>query len=151
MTREEIEKLNDIRPYCFETDIIRETRKMGFPVSWEDLYEIEQEPIKDVSTTLTCCINDDKTHVVKTILSKKEAESHLAFLKLRVLRDIYRKGWKPDWNDKSVKHVIKVSADSPIIYGDFCVRSFLSFSDTMTAYLFYENFKDLIWQAKDLI
>ena len=136
-----------------EIEAIEKARELGLPATWEEIYEMTEFSVIDSSIAeLTSCLSTDRgVDIVEVRLSKEEAESHLAFLKLRVLRDIYRKDWKPDWNDKSVKHVIKVSADSPIIYGDFCVRSFLSFSDTMTAYLFYENFKDLIWQAKDLI
>lgn len=135
-----------------EIEAAEKARELGLPVTWEDIQKLTEFPTTDSCVVLeTYIVVNGWTHLVEARLSQEEAEAHFAFLKLHVLRDIYRKGWKPNWNDKTVKHVIKVSADSPIIYGDFCVRSFLSFPDELTAYLFYMNFKDMILQAKDLI
>ena len=41
--------------------------------------------------------------------------------------------------------------DSIKIHVNMYSRRFLSFPNAMTAYLFYDNFKELISEAKDLI
>lgn len=136
-------------------EVSEKTKELGLPATWEEAIEIIVNNPSDYEATVRVhwhsvdySLSSSLQYTTKTT---EEAEAFQIFTQLSKLRDIYRKGWKPDWNDKTVKHVIKVSGDSPIIYGDFCVRSFLSFPDTLTAYLFYENFNDLIYKAKDLI
>lgn len=138
-----------------EIEAAEKARELGLPATWEEACEIvvnSQRDNKAVVRVYWNAVNYMDSEGIRCPMENIEDAAALPiFLQLCKLRDIYRKRWKPDWNDKTVKYVIKVSADSPIIYGDFCVRSFLSFPDELTAYLFYENFKDLIWKAKDLI
>lgn len=138
-----------------EIEAAEKARELGLPATLEEACEMATKNPSDYEAIVRIdwysSDNMVGTRTQCTTKTTEEAKAFQAFAQLSKLRDMYRKGWKPDWNDKTVKHVIKVSGDSPIIYGDFCVRNFLSFPDELTAYLFYENFKDLIWKAKDLI
>ena len=137
-----------------KTEVMNKTRELGLPASWEEVYEMAEfadkdPPVAELSSRIS---NNHYTDVVFIRLSGKDAESNLAFLKLRTLRDIYRKGWKPDWNNHTSKYVIEVDGDDSVkIHVNMYSRRFLSFPNAMTAYLFYENFKELISEAKDLI
>ena len=135
-------------------EVSEKTKELDLPTTWEEVYEMpefadEDPPVAELSS---CISTNHGTDVVFVRLSGENAESNLAFLKLRTLRDIYRKKWKPNWSDHSSKYVIEVDGDDSIkIHVNMYSRKFLSFPNAMTAYLFYENFNDLIYKAKDLI
>ena len=135
-------------------EVSEKTKELGLPTTWEEVYEMpefadEDPPVAELSS---CIGANHCTDFVFVRLSGEDAESNLAFLKLRTLRDIYRKGCKPDWSNHSSKYVIEVDYDDSVkIHPNMYTRRFLSFPNVMTAYLFYENFKDMILQAKDLI
>ena len=135
-------------------EVSEKTKELGLPTTWEEVYEMpefadEDPPVAELSS---CIGANHCTDFVFVRLSGEDAESNLAFLKLRTLRDIYRKGWKPDWSNHTSKYVIEMDGDDSVkIHVNMYSRRFLSFPNAMTAYLFYENFKDMILQAKDLI
>ena len=138
----------------FEIEAAKKTKESSLPTTWEEVYEMtEFTDVDSPVAELSSCIGANHcTDFVFVRLSGEDAESNLAFLKLRTLRDIYRKKWKPNWSDHSSKYVIEVDGNDSIkIHVNMYNRRFLSFPNAMTAYLFYENFKDLIFQAKDLI
>ena len=135
-------------------EVSEKTKKLGLPATWEEVYEIREfTDVDSPVAELSSCINTNhSTDFVFVRLSGEDAESNLVFLKLRTLRDIYRKGWKPNWSDNTSKYVIEMDGDDSIkIHVNMYSRRFLSFPNAMTAYLFYNNFNDLIFQAKDLI
>ena len=137
-----------------KTEVSEKTKELGLPATWEEVYEMIESTDKDspVSELSSRISNNHYTDVIFVRLSGEDAESNLAFLKLRTLRDIYRKGWKPDWSNHTSKYVIEVDGDDSVkIHVNMYSRRFLSFPNAMTAYLFYDNFKDLISEAKDLI
>lgn len=83
--------------------------------------------------------------------SKQDAEAHLALIQLHQLRDCYRQGWKPDWNDSNQeKYVIELQETSPIGCA-YTTPYFLAFQSNEIAEKFKANFIDLIKQASDLI
>ena len=135
-------------------EVSEKTKELGLPTAWEEVYEMiestdEDSPVAELSS---CISTNHGTDFVFVRLSGEDAESNLAFLKLRTLRDIYRKGWKPNWSDNTSKYVIEMDGDDSVkIHVNMYSRRFLSFPNVMTAYLFYGNFKDFIFQAKDLI
>ena len=135
-------------------EVSEKTKELGLPATWEDVYEMAEftdidSPVAELSS---CISTNHSTDFVFVRLSGEEAESNLVFLKLRTLRDMYRKDWKPDWSNNTSKYVIEVDGDDSIkIHVNMYSSKFLSFPNAMTAYLFYENFKDMILQAKDLI
>lgn len=82
--------------------------------------------------------------------SKKVAEQHLALMQLHQLRDCYRQGWIPDWDDE--KFIITVNYKEFYSVGK-CIKTkeFLAFQSREIAEEFLTNFRDLIKQAGDLI
>ena len=82
----------------------------------------------------------------------KQAQAHIALMKLHLLRDEYRQGWKPDWrNVDESKFVIEMVANELSISNYGITRYSLSFQDEKRADKFLTNFRELIEQAGDLI
>lgn len=81
--------------------------------------------------------------------------------KLLVCRDAYwkiageemglGKPWKPDWNDLNRKYFISLTCDGIGLYDDFRNPQVLVFPTAEMRDAFYENFKDLIEQCKELL
>ena len=85
--------------------------------------------------------------------SFEAAKAHLALMQLHQLRDCYRQGWVPDWNESNtVKHYIgHDNAESYCVYISFITPTFLSFQSKELAEKFLNNFHDLIKETGDLI
>ena len=82
----------------------------------------------------------------------KQAQAHIAKMKLHLLRDDYRNGWKPDWKDGNLgKYVIESSEGECYVAIYIHISSFLAFQDEKTANEFLTNFRELIEEAGDLI
>ena len=80
------------------------------------------------------------------------ADKHVAMVKLHILRDEYRGGWKPDWKDiEHKKYVIQSSEGEYYVDDYYNISTFLTFQDEKTAKEFLTNFRELIEQAGDLI
>ena len=83
--------------------------------------------------------------------SEKAARQFVALMKLYRLRDCYRQGWVPDWEDDSCKYrIIRKDKQYDIAFY-FNTPCFLSFPTHKLARKFLTNFRDLIEQAGDLI
>ena len=83
--------------------------------------------------------------------TKEEAEASLALAQLCQLRDRYNDGWKPDWEDFTMKPCIffrKEIAETGFYRNE---RAVLSFKTEELRDKFLENFKDLIEVAKPLL
>ena len=83
--------------------------------------------------------------------SEKSAEAHLALIQLEQLRDCYRQGDIPDFNNDDKKYcIIKIKND---IHVGTCYNTsnFLSFTKKEVAEEFLTNFKPLIKIAEDYI
>ena len=84
--------------------------------------------------------------------SEQQYKAHAVLLKLHILRDCYRDGWEPNWNDnKFVKYSIVKQNNIPTVVSLWKIPSFLSFQTREITEQFLENFEDLIKQAGDLI
>ena len=84
--------------------------------------------------------------------SKQAAEAHLALMQLHQLRDAWREGWLPDWEDgKQKKYIIANDAGEFKIWEYHTVSRFLAFQDEKRADEFKDCFIDLIRKAGDLI
>lgn len=87
----------------------------------------------------------------------KQAQAHIAKMKLHLLRDEYRGGWKPDWCDDNDKWIVEryfnFDTNKLEIKVAWGVSSpyFLSFQTEKLADEFLTNFRNLIEQAGDLI
>ena len=87
-----------------------------------------------------------------TFSDSKQAQAHIALMKLHLLRDEYRRGWKPDWiNVDESKFVIEMVANELSINNYGITRYSLSFQDEKRAEEFLTNFRELIEEAGDLI
>ena len=106
----------------------------------------EIETIKKVNTQRI--VDYDKN----VLPSRQAAEQHLALMQLHQLRDCYRQGWIPDWNNSiQNKYVIYNLEGKFAISPYYCHSHFLAFQNEKRAEEFLNNFRDLIEQAGDLI
>ena len=82
----------------------------------------------------------------------KQAHAHITKMKLHLLRDEYRQGWLPDWEDENQdKYVILSSKGERYVAYCQSISRFLAFQDKKRANEFLTNFRELIELAGDLI
>lgn len=115
----------------------------NLPNSWEKYYKKES---KESQLGIDMAI-----HHLKHYLNRF-SEKYIALFKLELLRDCYRQGWKPDYTNQEEKHII-IKECNEIEINWHVTRShyFLSFQSKEIRNKFYNNFKDLIKKAEDLI
>ena len=141
-----------------DNKIIFEDIIQKLPETWEEfckLYPIKEEEyyIELNSIPTEVSIGERSDDDDKNILpSKKAAKAHLALMQLHQLRDCYRQGWKPDWNNNcQEKYCIEFSDYQYKVFKYFISCRFLSFQSQKIAEKFLMCFKNLIKQAEDLI
>lgn len=140
-----------------DNKVVFEDIKPQFPKTWEEF--CEQNAIKRSECyldTSSCIVDmwDGKRDISsdRNVLPNKQAtEAHLALMQLHQLRDCYREGWKPDWNNDCNKYIIVKNRDKYVVFGGNWTNEFLSFQDRERAEEFLTNFRELIEQAGDLI
>lgn len=138
--------------------VVFEDIKPQLPKTWEEFCKNyptrETECYIDASCGLREIKKGIKRHVTcdrNLLLNEQAAEQHLALMQLHQLRDCYRQGWLPDWeNDNQDKYSIIKSKDEYDIIQAYISR-FFAFQDEKRAKEFLTNFRDLIEQAGDLI
>ena len=85
-------------------------------------------------------------------LDYKQTQAYIAKMMLHLLRDEYRQGWLPDWEDENQdKYVILSSKGERYVAYCQSISRFLAFQDKKRTNEFLTNFRDLIEQAGDLI
>ena len=138
----------------------KEITESALPNSWQEfcnMYPIEKDGKEWFidADSIPRYEYKGKRHIneCKNVLpSKQAAEQHLALMQLHQLRDCYRQGWKPDWSDsKQWKWYICLNTDRLSVECHFNFSRFLSFQSEEIARKFFNNFKDLIKTARDLI
>lgn len=141
--------------------IVFENIKPKLPKTWEEF--CEQNNIKKGECYLdaSSCIREleiserDKHTDKNTLPNKQVAEQHLALMQLHQLRDCYRQGWEPDWNDNCYKYGVKWNIfprkKELIVTWRNYDPLFLSFQTYELAEEFLTNFRELIEEAGDLI
>ena len=140
-----------------DNKVVFEDIKPQFPKTWEEF--CEQNAIKRSECyldTSSCIVDmwDGKRDISsdRNVLPNKQAtEAHLALMQLHQLRDCYREGWEPDWNNDCNKYIIVKNRDKYVVFGGNWTNEFLSFQDRERAEEFLTNFRELIEQAGDLI
>ena len=140
-----------------DNKVIFEDIKPQFPKTWEEF--CEQNMIKKSEYYLdpsSCILElwDDKRDVFSdrnVLPTRQAAEAHLALMQLHQLRDCYREGWEPDWNNDCNKYIIVKNRDKYVVFGGNWTNQFLSFQDRERAEEFLTNFRELIEKAGDLI
>lgn len=140
-----------------DNKVVFEDIKPQLPKTWEEF--CEQNAIKRSECyldTSSCIIDmwDGKRDISsdRNVLPNKQAtEAHLALMQLHQLRDCYREGWEPDWNNDCNKYIIVKNRDKYVVFGGNWTNEFLSFQDRERAEEFLNNFRELIEKAGDLI
>lgn len=136
--------------------IIFKKIKVELPKTWEEF--CEQTPVKgeyfitNYSGIVSVGSRKRDYNADKNLLTtQKDAEAHLALIQLHRLRDAYRQGWVPDWNDGTGKYCILFNPDNLDIVTYTRAPHFLAFQSREIAEEFIKNFKDLIDKTKCLI
>ena len=89
---------------------------------------------------------------LNNVSNEKRAYAQLAFVQLVELRDNWNEGWVADWcNINQEKFCIYIYENKPIIEIFYAMQITLSFKDEQTASEFFEQFKELIETAKELL
>lgn len=146
-------------PFGYKAVYDKETQKVEvvcatLPKSWEEYCE------HNSARRWRYFINEHSEidEVVKreidmsTIQLREMAIAFRALMQLIQLRDCYRQGWTPDWeDDEQQKHSVATYFDQ--VCADTCTitKGVLSFQSEEIRDEFLENFKDLIEKAKELI
>ncbi len=129
------------------------------PKTWEDFcatYPIKREQeecfIDENSEICIFSRRHRNSKVRKNLLPNvKTARAFLALMQLIQLRDCYRQGWKPDWEQSYKKYCIYCEGNSVFPFDCIYNSRVLSFQSKEIRDEFLKNFKDLIEQAKELI
>ena len=147
-----------------DNKIVFEDIKPPLPKTWDEF--CEQNLIKrgeyflnsfSTSEQGTCETIRHKDSDRNILPNKQAAEQHLALMQLHQLRDCYRQGWIPDWENRSKKYGIErvynlIDDKTELRICEYISTSiFLTFPTLEIARKFLNNFKDLIEQAGDLI
>ena len=122
------------------------------PKTWDEYCDKHGE----VGDKIKASLNTAYTIINKHIFSDyKQTQAHIAMIKLHLLRDEYRQGWRPTWTDKSTKYGVVWNTLSEkkklIVAWHSYAPLFLSFPTEEIAREFLTNFRDLIEEAGDLI
>lgn len=146
-----------------DNKIVFEDIKPPLPKTWEEFCKQNKinkdEYYLDISSNAMKSLPGERyKYTDRNILPNKQAaEQHLALMQLHQLRDCYRQGWTPDWENKSIMYTIKncykviTKIIEPMIVNERNRCAFLSFPTYEMAKEFLDNFRDLIEQAGNLI
>ena len=121
----------------------------GLPKTWDEYCAKHGE----VGDKIKASLNTAYMTINRYVFSDyKQAQAHIAKMKLHLLRDEYRIGWVPEWgNIDESKFVIEMVENELTVENYGITRHFLAFQDEKRANEFLTNFRDLIEQAWDLI
>ena len=119
------------------------------PKTWDE-YCVKHGEVGD---RIKASLNTAYTTINKyTFSDYKQAQAHIVMMKLHLLRDEYRNGWEPDWEDAGeLKYLILKLGNKLDVIEITTTVSFLAFQDERQANEFLTNFRELIEQAGDLI
>jgi hypothetical protein len=130
--------------------IVFKKNKPKLPKTWDDMKYISGYFVGDI-----CNVECDKGEPHSTnknvFCTYEQAKASLALAQLSQFRQVYRQGWKPDWNDGSAKWCINFHRDKVIVDVWYNTHKFLSFESKEIAQEFLDNFGVLILSAKPLM
>lgn len=146
----ELQKVNDS-----EYRIVKIKKEL--PNSWEEFCEThtmqeEEAWINDFAVIrIVVSKGGDITNKWFNFLPNKEyAEAILSLIQLIQLRDCYRDGWKPNWEEFTPKESIIFFNDDFLFDNHAREAKIFSFQSKKIRDKFYNNFKDLIEKTKPL-
>ena len=124
----------------------------GLPKTWDEYCAKHGEEGDKIKASL----NTAYMTIHKRIFSDyKQAQAHIALIKLHLLRDEYRNGWLPCFGDISKKYGIKRNMIAGKTWLVIAVHTYYSDSLSFPTYKlteeFLTNFRELIKEAGDLI
>lgn len=132
------------------TVVFKETKK-ALPKTWGELEGIRGYYV-GADSFIREAICTPLNHNKNTFATKELAEASIAMAQLSQLREVYRNGWNPDWEDiNSVKYVIEFVQDQIEENHYYNTSQFLSFQSPEIRDEFLNNFRDLIETAKPLM
>lgn len=158
--KEFYKKGGEFRDLALSAFTKEELEKVKLPKTWEEfckLYDIHfpNEYYIDSSSSIRNFLGGSGRDInsCKNVLPTREAaEAHLALMQLHQLRDCYRQGWKPDWNNGEAKYcIIREQSKGYTVVPYYNTSVFLSFQSLEVAEELLINFVDLIIKAGDLI
>ena len=118
------------------------------PKSWEEYRAMKG----DEGEKANAALNFAYTSINSAFPDYHDTQKHIVLMKLHLLRDEYRRGWKPEWgNIDESKFVIEMAGNELTVENYGITRHFLAFQDEKRANEFLTNFRELIEQAEDLI
>ena len=118
------------------------------PKTWEEYRKMKGDEGEKANAALSFAY----TSINSAFPDYHDAEKHIALMKLHLLRDEYRQGWKPDWKDDSQMKYVIYNPEGEFTIGCYnSSRRFLAFQDYKRANEFLTNFRGLIEEAGDLI
>ena len=150
-----------------DSKIVFEDTESQLPKTWEEYCErtmIDDNEVVIVDNLLDIPTISQKGFIrgsrnpiehKRLLPSEEVAKQFVALMQLYRLRDYYRQGWTPDWEDDSCKYtIVQKLTIKGIQHIVACYRTtpcFLSFPTYKLSEEFLTNFRDLIEQAGDLI
>lgn len=135
----------------FETIVFKEIKPL-LPTSWDKLNDIAGYYVDSSSIVVEVEKEEAEVHSNNRNIfaTKQQAKASIVLAQLSQLREVYRNGWLPNWNDHSNKFVIRLCNNDISKDTSISTDYFLSFKDRETRDLFFIYFKDLIEKAKPL-
>ena len=141
---------------CFEELYLPEPTK-ELPNTWKEWIE-QNSKVADEYFIADNCIIERINSERRTfnsddnlLATQEDAEAIIALIKLKRLRDTYRQGWVPDWETTDDKYSIDYYKDNLGTHTICHGFKSLTFQTSEIRDKFYDNFKDLIEQAKEFI
>ena len=118
------------------------------PKTWEEYRKMKG----DEGEKANAALNFAYTSINSAFPDYHDTQKHIVLMKLHLLRDEYRRGWKPEWgNIDESKFMIEMAGNELVVENYGITRHSLSFQDEKTANEFLTNFRELIKEAGDLI
>jgi hypothetical protein len=124
-----------------------------FPSSWKELDRIEGY-FTDIGSGIAASASSTISSNINIFATEEQVKASLALAQLSQLKKVYREieGGKLDWMNSQVdKYCIKFYNGSLAKQTVHRYSEFLTFAKEETRDLFFENFKDLIKQARPLM
>lgn len=135
-----------------EGKIVFKQTKKGLPKTWEDLGMVKGYYIGALSGISPFDGGESTINNRNTFATVELAEASIAMAQLSQLREVYRDGWKPNWEDENQKkYTIYFRGNEVIKYYNFDMHKFLCFQTPEIRDEFLNNFRDLIETAKPLM
>jgi hypothetical protein len=136
----------------FENIVFKEIKK-ELPKSWEEIENLQGFFVDYSSDIIETADDVEKTEDNRNIFATKEqAKACNALAQLSQLREVYRQGWKPNWENTNQKiWCIYLDKNESKVTSFFDFNRFLSFQSQEIAEQFLENFRDLIEKARPLM